>query len=133
MAMAAWMRARELAPDVDPHKLIGLGATASLVSDRPKKGDHRVHVATQTATVTQCFSLTFAKYDRDRPAEEAVSADVILLNLSDSCGVIEADNWRCYLEDLPPGDKVYFHSGQADAALSELVLGRREMVCYATD
>src|SRR5437773_5520222 len=42
MAERARDRAATLAPST---RVIGLGATASLVSDRPKQGDHRVHIA----------------------------------------------------------------------------------------
>jgi hypothetical protein len=49
MAMAAFMRVRELAPDADVEKLIGVGCTASLATDRPKRGERRIHVAVQCA------------------------------------------------------------------------------------
>ncbi len=45
MAERALDRARAVAPD---DSLVGLGATASLATDRPKKGEHRFHVATAT-------------------------------------------------------------------------------------
>ena len=37
IASAAFARARALEPDGDPDALLGIGATASLVADRPKK------------------------------------------------------------------------------------------------
>src|SRR5438093_5579606 len=43
MARRALERARWLAPG---EQVYGLGCTASLCSDRPKRGDHRVHVST---------------------------------------------------------------------------------------
>src|SRR5262245_56627496 len=45
IAQRAHARARWLAPG---ETVIGLGCTASLVSDRPKRGDHRVQVATHS-------------------------------------------------------------------------------------
>src|SRR3984957_12335523 len=43
MARSARARAARLAPaDSD---VVGLGATAALVSDRPRKGEHRFHIA----------------------------------------------------------------------------------------
>src|SRR5665213_3362263 len=44
IAMAQSMRARwaRLMPGTDP---VGLGATAALVSDRPRRGEHRYHIA----------------------------------------------------------------------------------------
>src|SRR5262245_45817283 len=51
MAMAAYRRAERLrsAEDDATFPVVGLGCTASLASDRPKRGPHRVHVAAQTA------------------------------------------------------------------------------------
>src|SRR5262245_60483194 len=46
MARRAFERARRLAP---LGNAAGLGCTASLVSDRPKRGDHRFHLSVQTA------------------------------------------------------------------------------------
>ena len=43
LAAAALRRAQILAPDANPLALLGVGATAALVSERPKKGAHRVH------------------------------------------------------------------------------------------
>lgn len=44
MAMAAFQRALKLAdPATGVENLIGLGCTASLASDRPKRGPHRLH------------------------------------------------------------------------------------------
>jgi hypothetical protein len=68
------MRGRQIVPEADPHFLVGLGATASLASDRPKRGDHRIHVALQTSTQTISFSLTLAKEVRTRRHEEEIAA-----------------------------------------------------------
>ena len=43
MARAARARAARLVPDGGD--LVGIGATAALVSDRPRKGEHRFHIA----------------------------------------------------------------------------------------
>src|SRR5438105_13404095 len=43
MARTARARAASLAPA--GADLVGLGATAALVSDRPRKGEHRFHIA----------------------------------------------------------------------------------------
>ncbi|MEQ8209860.1 MAG: hypothetical protein RH917_08505 [Lacipirellulaceae bacterium] len=86
MAMAAWMRAREFAPDADPAKLIGLGSTASLATDRAKRGDHRVHVALQTGAFTRTCKLSFDS-DRKRPEEERLATCLILCLLAESAEV----------------------------------------------
>jgi hypothetical protein len=85
MAHAARMRAGRLVPaETD---LIGLGATAALVSDRPRRGEHRFHIAVADATgVTHCTCI-LAKGRRDRAAEEDLVARTIILFLARACGV----------------------------------------------
>lgn len=129
MAMAAWMRARELAPDADPYKLIGVGATASLVSDRPKRGEHRVHVATQTAEETVVFSLVLAKGKRDRHAEEAVVAKLLLLRLAEACSLGDNSQAVTSLDlALLAGEEIIIARQRAEAEWTDLLLGKRKLV-----
>lgn len=58
--------------------LIGIGCTASLVTNRKKEGDYRVHVAAQTLRRTVVFSLNLTKDSRTRREEERLLADLIL-------------------------------------------------------
>jgi len=76
MAQRAFERAAVLAPG---QPIIGLGCTATLATDRPKKGDHRFHLSTNNGLVTRTFSLNLTKGARDRAGEEAV-VDAVLLN-----------------------------------------------------
>ncbi len=79
MAMAAFQRARRLRGSVDKSlPVVGIGCTASLTSDRPKKGAHRIHVAWQTAETTATQSLELIKNRRDRAQEEQVAATMVL-------------------------------------------------------
>lgn len=79
MAMAAFQRARRLQGTADPSAAtIGVGCTASLASDRPKRGAHRIHVAVQTAEATVTHSLELVKGRRDRANEEDVAATMLL-------------------------------------------------------
>jgi nicotinamide mononucleotide (NMN) deamidase PncC len=77
MAMAAWLQARQFATYADA-VTIGLGCTASLASDRPKRGEHRIHLALQTRELTRNWSLTLDKDRRSREEEERLTADAIL-------------------------------------------------------
>jgi nicotinamide mononucleotide (NMN) deamidase PncC len=86
MAMAAFERARKLS-QVDSNKLVGIGATASLATTRPKQGPHRVHVAWQSATATVAYSVELGKGQRSRAEEEAVAAQLILHALAEACGI----------------------------------------------
>ena len=85
MARSARARAARLAPaDVDQ---VGLGATAALVSDRPRKGEHRFHIAfANSAGIAHCTGV-MAKGRRDRAAEENIVSRAIVLWLAHACGV----------------------------------------------
>src|SRR5215472_12777880 len=85
MAQAARARAAALVPT--GANLVGLGATAALVSDRPRRGEHRFHIAfTNAAGIAHC-TYVLAKGRRDRAAEEDLVARAIVLWLARACGV----------------------------------------------
>ena len=71
----SWMDEEDLDDYVH---LIGIGCTASLVTDRSKKGEYRVHVAAQTLRRTVVFSIQLVKGARSRQEEERLVADLIL-------------------------------------------------------
>jgi nicotinamide mononucleotide (NMN) deamidase PncC len=140
MAMAAYQRALHLAsegqslasggresPDqiATPNDFacIGLGCTASLTSDRPKRGDHRIHVAYQTHDVTAEFSLVLVKDRRTRFEEEGVAAIAILNALSGACGGLGKVALPTH-GDEPPGER----RSTADEARQELLHGQRRQV-----
>jgi hypothetical protein len=85
MARSARARAARLMPaGTDP---VGLGATAALVSDRPRRGEHRFHIACADSTgVAHCTGV-MAKGRRDRGAEEDLVSGAIILWLAQACGV----------------------------------------------
>ncbi len=85
MARSVRERAARLVPaDTD---LVGLGATAALVSDRPRKGEHRFHIAfANSAGIAHCTGV-MAKGRRDRAAEEDLVSRAIVLWLARACGV----------------------------------------------
>lgn len=130
MAMAAWLRARALAPEADPECLVGLGVTASLASDRPKRGDHRVHVAIQTNSVTSCDSLVMNKDARSRSEEEQLVSDLILTLLGRAAGIEQSNSW---LDGLPllEGESVGTQRQKAMQSWTDLLLGNRDHVGMA--
>jgi nicotinamide mononucleotide (NMN) deamidase PncC len=85
MARRARERARALASEAAA--TVGLGATASLASDRPKKGDHRCHIAVATEQGLDVTSIVLEKDRRDRGTEEDVVARVIVTVLARACGI----------------------------------------------
>ena len=95
MARTARARAASLAPaDSDGgtalvgRDLVGLGATAALVSDRPRKGEHRFHIAFANAAGIAHCTCVMAKGRRDRAAEEDLVSRAIVLWLARACGVV---------------------------------------------
>jgi nicotinic acid mononucleotide adenylyltransferase len=85
MAQTARARAVRLAPaDSD---LVGLGATAALVSDRPRRGEHRFHIAFANAAGIAHCTCVMAKGRRDRAAEEDLVSRAIVLWLARACGI----------------------------------------------
>jgi len=86
MAHRAYDRAGWLVPR---EAVAGIGCTATLATDRPKKGDHRLHIAVRTAKVVTTHVLTLAKDARDRAGEEQVAALVVLNALAEAFGILE--------------------------------------------
>jgi nicotinamide mononucleotide (NMN) deamidase PncC len=89
MATVAWWRARDLARrgGANVENSLGIACSASLASDRPKKGEHRCWIAIETATHSRIVNLTLRKGLRDRHAEEQLVADLILRSIAECCGV----------------------------------------------
>ena len=85
MAQAIRSRAARLMPVGTD--LIGLGATAALVSDRPRRGEHRFHIATAGAAGIAHCTCILAKGRRDRAGEEDLVSGAIVLFLARACGV----------------------------------------------
>ena len=85
LARAAYKRAVVLSPADDP--LVGISCTATLATDRLKKGAHRAHIGISTAAETHVYSCTLTKGARDRQGEERVVSDLLLTILSRACGL----------------------------------------------
>jgi len=119
LAGRACERARWLAPG---EAVAGAGCTASLASDRPKRGEHRFHVAVHTGGQTLTCSLILTKGARDRAGEEEVVAAVLLNALAEAFGLPER-------VDVPlmPGEEVDAVYAAADP-LTALLRGERGAV-----
>ena len=109
MAQSARARAARLAPAGSD--VVGLGATAALVSDRPRKGEHRFHIAVANAAGIAYCTCVMAKGRRDRAAEEDLVSRAIVLWLARACGVVAPSPRRLLDADehyaetvLPPVD-----------------------------
>ncbi|MFZ2007449.1 MAG: hypothetical protein WAV02_20355 [Stellaceae bacterium] len=111
MAQVARTRAAKFTPAGTD--LVGLGATAALVSDRPRRGEHRFHIACANAAgIAHCTGV-LAKGRRDRAAEEDLVARAIVLWLARACGVA-APSPQCLLD----ADE---HYAETDVATGDLI------------
>src|SRR6266851_380190 len=86
LAVRAYERAAWLAGG---ERVLGIGCTSSLATDRPKRGDHRFHLTCHAADRIETYSLILHKDARSREEEEAVLDSVLLNALAAACGVSE--------------------------------------------
>jgi hypothetical protein len=116
-------------PDLVGPNLVGLGATAALVSDRPRKGEHRFHIAfANSAGIAHCTGV-LAKGRRDRAAEEDLVARAIVLWLARACGVAAASP-----RSLLDADEHYAETAVASVdTIDQLLAGEVDRVTVQPD
>jgi len=85
MAVVAILRAMEYSGV--SAGVVGIACTASLASDRPKRGPNRFHIALQTDDRTSTWSLTLQKGHRTRMLEESLTFRSLLNVVADGCGI----------------------------------------------
>lgn len=132
LAMAAFFRALDLhreeagAEASASHNdvpVAGVSCTASLATDRPKRGPHRIHVAAQSIAATVSWSLELEKGKRTRPEEEDIAARMILNAVAEVKG-ISAE----LALPLLSGEAVFTHRAEAPPAWQQLLLGETDAV-----
>jgi nicotinamide mononucleotide (NMN) deamidase PncC len=122
MAMVAFQRGRRYE---EPEKMpAGVACSASLTTDRPKRGPHRIHVALQTAAVTTVWWLQLHKDRRSRAEEERLAGRLVLNVVAEACDVPE----RLVLE-LLEGEQVQESRTEALPEWQDLLLDKVESVC----
>jgi nicotinamide mononucleotide (NMN) deamidase PncC len=131
MAMAAFCRARELCKTAEGRttestNIAGIACTASLASDRPKRGAHRVHLALQTVAGTTTHSLELTKGARSRAEEERLVASMLLHLIAAAAGIAE-----CLPLALREGELLDVQQTRAPRAWQELVAGSGRLVRHA--
>jgi hypothetical protein len=70
--------------------LAGVSCTAALATDRPRRGEHRVHLATRTVTAAWSSSLVLAKGRRSRADEEQLVTRLVINQVAAACGLDES-------------------------------------------
>lgn len=88
MARAAYRRGVQLVEDDSP--VVGVACTATIATDRTKRGDHRCLIAAWDQNQSLQYDLVLDKGVRDRAGEEALVSRLLLQALARSFG-IEAD------------------------------------------
>jgi nicotinamide mononucleotide (NMN) deamidase PncC len=119
MAMVAFLRAHRFVGPEGP--IAGVAATASLASDRPKRGPHRVHLAVQTAEATVHQSLELRKGHRTRAAEERLVSCLLLDAVAEACGL---DQDQRLAPEFAQGEQLQRSRTEAPESWRDLLLGR---------
>jgi len=141
MAQSARARAARLVPpkteggtDLVGPDLVGLGATAALVSDRPRKGEHRFHVASASSAGIAHCTCVMAKGRRDRAAEEDLVSRAIVLWLARACGIAAPGIAELSPRGLLDADEHYAETGVAAVdTIDQLLAGELDRVTVQPD
>ena len=120
LAHRAALRARALAPE--GVAVIGVGCTATIATDRRKRGEHRAFVAVEGALGRHSSALTLRKGERDRDAEERLVSTLVVHAAASGCGVLHRR--RLALREGEALEETF----EPAAPLAELLAGRREHV-----
>ncbi|MGQ9821351.1 MAG: hypothetical protein ACUVQK_05775 [Thermogutta sp.] len=132
LAMAAFFRALDLYREEtgsgspvarNDVPVAGVACTASLATDRPKAGPHRIHVAAQSAAATVSWSLELEKGKRSRSEEEEIAARMILNAVAEVQGTSQE-----FALPLLPGEAVITQRAEAPPAWQQLLLGETDAV-----
>jgi hypothetical protein len=136
MAQTARARAARLVPSTGTEvgtDLVGLGATAALVSDRPRKGEHRFHIAfANSAGIAHC-TCVLAKGRRDRAAEEDLVSRAIVLWLARACGIAAPSPCSLFDADEHYAETVVAAAGAAVDPIDRLLAGELDRVTVQPD
>jgi hypothetical protein len=125
LARRALQRARWLMPG---SPVAGVACTASLRSDRPKKGEHRFHGAVCTPAQLHSVSLTLNKEARSREEEEEIVDRLLLETLAAGLGLsgpVEVP--------LLPGEVPEIQRALSDDLFSAFLRGEEQAVCVEMD
>ncbi len=125
LAQHAYERAKKLAKPGTP--VFGVGCTATIATDRAKKGDHRCVVSVHDSLGTLSYELIITKGARDRQGEENLVSFLILNALAEASGIFD-------IEELPlvKGEQVVKAFLPAPE-LSKLISGELNWLLIAPD
>jgi Cytidylyltransferase-like len=87
LAQNAFERAKKLSKPGTP--VFGVGCTATIATDRTKRGDHRCVISVRDPLGTLSYELVLTKGERTRAQEEDLVSMIILLAIAEACGVFD--------------------------------------------
>lgn len=85
LARAAYNRALRLRQNADP--VVGIACTATIATDRTKRGEHRCHVSAWSSDGVVSYSLRLVKGERDRAEEDRIVSLLVLQALAEAASV----------------------------------------------
>lgn len=85
MAKSAYRRALQLREGTTP--VVGIACTATIATDRTKRGDHRCHIAAWSSNGVRTYNLTYIKGLRDRAGEDEIASKLVLCALAESAAL----------------------------------------------
>jgi nicotinamide mononucleotide (NMN) deamidase PncC len=125
--LAAHARRRAIALAPAGVSVAGVACTATIATDRPKRGQHGVSLAVATTLGTFERSVTLVKGARDRSEEEAVVSQLVLGMIAAATGV---------LRRVPPTlhrDEVLEEHFEPAPLLAQFAAGERPQVALDAD
>lgn len=125
MAGRALARAYHLR-ELETFPIAGLACTATIATDRPKRGEHRAHVAARTPGRLTAWLLQLEKGARDRAGEEELVSRLILDALGEACGVANRP-------PLPTGPGDSLSAETVDYITAAEQLRRRELPWFGIE
>lgn len=133
MAETSYWHALKLLATARPGQLgatpaIGLGCTATIATDRPKKGEHRCHIGVRTAAGFTTYSIIFRKAARSRDGEEEVVSRMIINGLAEASGLTDRIDLK-----LVQGEDVETSTSPADDLLTRLLEGTLQAAVVNVD
>lgn len=114
MAKSAYRRALHLREGASP--VVGIACTATIATDRAKRGDHRCHIAAWSGAGYKTYNLTFVKGLRGRAAEDEIASKLALRALAESANVESESDLR-----LDPSERVQMTSRRYIDAIQALM------------
>lgn len=101
MATVAWQKAVKFSSSSGSCSAdcLGISCTASLASSKPKRGDHRIWIATESTSSSQAISLILKKGLRSRVEEEAIAAELLLFAISKAANLPASEISTLHIEE----------------------------------